>query len=633
MKKIFLQSLEGIQEDVLKEVLEEREFQAVKDQALADCCLTGRKEDRGENGYRLCMKNEAIEIGYEKSLGFFRGLGAALKYLEMDKTQVREEKASMEGSCGIMYDCSRNGVLRPEEIRCYIRRQALLGLGRLFLYTEDTYEVEGYPYFGAMRGRYTREEMIKCDEYAGRFGVEMIPCIQTLAHLRTALRWPTMRKFRDNEDILIAEEEETYQLIDAMLRSVSSMYRSRKIHLGMDEAFYLGFGNYRKKHGLISQGELIKRHLDRVMELCGKYGLEPMIWSDMFFVTPGGGDYYGVPETYEWPKEQKPESGIMLVYWDYYSHDPKRYERMAKLHRKLTDRVCFAGGGWIWNGLAPDYAKAMDATRCAFQGMKGTGVVDSMMTLWLDNGAETPMTAGIPMLVYYAGCASGEMWKEEELEAWMKVTAGESWKDILLLDRFDHIPGTGVHNEDFSNPCKGIFYQDPLLGIFDRQYGSSDLEKYYLELAGDLKEAGIRSSHWKNLYAYYETLAGILAEKSTLGARIRNAYQEGDKESLRQIAQEQLPVLAARVDQLKDLRADLWMKEYKPQGYEVLDIRIAGVSARIRSTARRISSWLTGEADRLEELEEERLPYHPEEAVPFCNLWEEIASASNITGV
>lgn len=30
---------------------------------------------------------------------------------------------------------------------------ALLGYSRLFLYTEDTYEVEGYPYFGALRGQ------------------------------------------------------------------------------------------------------------------------------------------------------------------------------------------------------------------------------------------------------------------------------------------------------------------------------------------------------------------------------------------------------------------------------------------------------------------------------------------------
>ena len=95
---------------------------------------------------------------------------------------------------------------------------------------------------GRFRGRYKKEEIRECDAYAAIVSAfEMIPCVQTLAHLRTMLRWPAMMGYRDDEDILIAGEEKTYQLIDAMLKSLSEMYTSRKIHLGMDEAFYLGF--------------------------------------------------------------------------------------------------------------------------------------------------------------------------------------------------------------------------------------------------------------------------------------------------------------------------------------------------------------------------------------------------------
>lgn len=79
------------------------------------------------------------------------------------------------------------------------------------------------------------------------FGIEMIPCVQTLAHLADHAPLAGDDGEPDDEDILIAGEEKTYQLIDAMLKSLSEMYTSRKIHLGMDEAFYLGFGNYRKR--------------------------------------------------------------------------------------------------------------------------------------------------------------------------------------------------------------------------------------------------------------------------------------------------------------------------------------------------------------------------------------------------
>ena len=46
------------------------------------------------------------------------------------------------------------------------------------------------------------------------FGVELVPCIQTLAHLHNVLKWPGMDKIRDSADILQPEKEETYQFIE-----------------------------------------------------------------------------------------------------------------------------------------------------------------------------------------------------------------------------------------------------------------------------------------------------------------------------------------------------------------------------------------------------------------------------------
>lgn len=57
------------------------------------------------------------------------------------------------------------------------------------LYTEDTYEVNDEPYFGYVRGRYTKEEMKELDAFAGSLGISLIPCIQTLAHLKATFRW------------------------------------------------------------------------------------------------------------------------------------------------------------------------------------------------------------------------------------------------------------------------------------------------------------------------------------------------------------------------------------------------------------------------------------------------------------
>ena len=82
--------------------------------------------------------------------------------------------------------------------------QASVGMNTLMLYTEDTYEVPGYPYFGALRGRYTAEELketgcVRCQT----LGVELIPCIQSLGHLQQPLLWPVMSELRDTSDIVL----------------------------------------------------------------------------------------------------------------------------------------------------------------------------------------------------------------------------------------------------------------------------------------------------------------------------------------------------------------------------------------------------------------------------------------------
>ena len=82
----------------------------------------------------------------------------------------------------------RTGV--PVTIKALMRRCALMGINTFILYTEDTYEVPGEPFFGYLRGRYTQEELRDLDAYADTLGIEMFLSIQTLGHLGQILQWP-----------------------------------------------------------------------------------------------------------------------------------------------------------------------------------------------------------------------------------------------------------------------------------------------------------------------------------------------------------------------------------------------------------------------------------------------------------
>ena len=172
---------------------------------------------------------------------YYRALNYAIHHMEEDEFQYQEHVCFERN--GLMLDCSRNAVFTVEKVKFLIKTLAKLGMNVLMLYTEDTYEVEGQPYFGAYRGKYTKDEIKELDAYASMFGVELVPCIQTLAHLHNALKWPRMDKIRDSADILQPEKEETYQFIEKLLSSVKEDFSTNRVHLGMDEAVMLELGN------------------------------------------------------------------------------------------------------------------------------------------------------------------------------------------------------------------------------------------------------------------------------------------------------------------------------------------------------------------------------------------------------
>ena len=142
----------------------------------------------------------------------------------------------------------------------------------------------------------------------------------------------------------------------------------------------------------------------------------------------------------------------------------------------------------------------------------------------------------------------------------------------------------------------------------------------------------------KDLFGYYLALARLLACKAGIAGRIRDAYRQADRVQLKEIADGALEEIEVLAKEAANRREAIWMKEYKPFGYEALDIRLAGVERRAKSAAHRIREFLSGDRSSLPELEEEILLYKTPEMMEGVmergfNLWERIVSASNIEGV
>ena len=139
----------GLQIQPIRDILEERGHETAKDGMEGDLCIHFTRTD--EKGYSVAKAGRDVYISWHTRPEAFRALGKALEHAGKEKW--REENKGTQRNTGLMFDCSRNGVLKVEAVKEMIRQAALMGLNWLLLYTEDTYEVEGYPCFGAPQGQ------------------------------------------------------------------------------------------------------------------------------------------------------------------------------------------------------------------------------------------------------------------------------------------------------------------------------------------------------------------------------------------------------------------------------------------------------------------------------------------------
>ena len=110
---------------------------------------------------------------------------------------------------GVLLDCTRGNVYTVEAFQRYVRRLSLLGYNQIYLYVKDAYELEDEPYFGYMRGAYSKAEIRAMDEYAKLFHIEMRGAIQTLGHVEPSLRWPAYAEISDTPDVMMVDHEKT----------------------------------------------------------------------------------------------------------------------------------------------------------------------------------------------------------------------------------------------------------------------------------------------------------------------------------------------------------------------------------------------------------------------------------------
>ena len=588
-------------------------------------------EQAADSSLLVAVSNGQGLIRYSRTIHFFRGLGLLLENMQNGKTEFRMEETPQFDTDGVMLDMSQgNAALPVDTVQHFLRRMAVMGLDMLMLYGEDGCKLDKYPYFSYFRGGYTEEQLRECDRYAALFGIEMVPCIQTLAHLSDPLRWPAFQELREDSDTLLVGEEKTYEFLRELISAAARPFRSRKIHVGMDEAWKLGLGAYLKRNGYLPSGRIMEQHLARVLEITRELGLEPMMWSDMFFrAAAPDGDYYNAGDFSRELLERMPRD-VSLVYWDYYHQEEEFYTSYIQKHRLFGEPV-FAGGIWSWYGYGVNWGLTFRTMDPALRACKRQGIRKVFATVWGDNGTECNEYANLLGMSFFAEHGYAAEVPEDMLARRFEFCTGGLYEDFLALRELDEAPGSEPDKVGQCNPSKYLMWQDLLTGLFDRNIEGLPLNGHYCRLAERFAAAAGRNGVYNRMFAFYQKVAEVLSVKAELGIQLTGAYRAGDRGALRGMAEQQLPDLLERVADLRRIHRENWFAMNQPFGWDVPDMRYGALLARIDSAREAVSGWLAGKTETIPELEAERLLYDGKQGLPsYVNWYGRIVSPSRI---
>lgn len=544
----------------------------------------------------------SVTVTWAAPIQFYR----ALSLIPLPLTPCHIQESPAFESTGVMFDCSRNAVLTPDSLRFFLRKMALMGLNLGMMYTEDTYEVPEQPFFGYKRGRYTYDELKAIDDYAFLFGIELIPCIQTLGHLDRVMHWPAYYGVRENSAIIEPDREESYTILEQLIRAASAPYRSRRIHLGMDEAFGVGLGAHLYHFGYENPNNILGRHLKRLLTITDKLGLQAMMWSDMYFAIDGK-NYHSEGDPSD-AAIAAVDPRAILVYWDYYQSREEMYLDALKKHSRLPAPTVFAGGIWTWIGPAPAYEISIRNTVAALSACRKAGVPLVVATCWGDDGQECNMLAALPGMQLYGEMAYTGVYDPQTLAHRFRRCCHGELSDFLALSELNTLPGLESRSNDPNNICKILLYQDPLVQLFEKDLEGFRPEEHFAGLVGKYALAARNNPEFAAFFDFYTALAHALTLKSRWHAAAARAVRERDLDAAAALA-EDIPAAMDAVEALRKVWRTLWESTNKPFGFEVIDFRMGGVRARLATAGERMAAFARGEITDIPELSGEVLPY------------------------
>lgn len=595
----------------IKSVSEDLFFN-VTEKHCADIIINVKNDEK--KGIKISFKNNKATVVYGKRKScFFRALMLLCQALYEGKDTFEIEETPFFETNGTHVDLSRNNPLSMMGLKYFIRHCAIMGHNLVYLYMEDMYELPAYPQFGHQRGRYSASQLKELDDYADALGVELVPYIQTLGHLEKFLKYHSTRDLRSTANELLVDDEKTYELIEEMLKTLSSIFRSRIVNVGLDETRSINKGRYEAIHGKVPADELYYRHAGKVCEIAKKYGLKIIVPSDMLFQYSWQGEApsngYYVVDSVEFT--EKALNGLpkdaQIMFWNYSTEEEETMFNLFKKHFELSDDILYLSGVKMYQSLIVKYKKTLATLTAGIPAAIRANIRKMALSMWEDTG-ETPHFFAFPALLLVAEYDYGVGYNKEELDKKLKFLYDVEFKPFLDMERADNIHD----NDNMELATKFLLYNDPLFGLLDKNAEGLDLRAHYGKMVEDYESVNPSFGPMKICFDQFKAMISVLELKADFGLRLKKAYDEKDNTKLRALADEAL-IIAERFRHFIDVDRELYSTYYRGFGLDVVEQRRATMLSRFETTRYMLLKYLSGELEEIEELVNERrmFDYNP----------------------
>ena len=241
----------------------------------------------GAEGYRLAITGE----GLRATANSYAGLVYAWQTL---KQLLRQSPAALPALqladypdlAWRAYHLDLKGTRRTRErLYAILPLLAECKLNALLVEYEDYLRLDRHPDL-ALPEALSKAEWADWIAAAGRYGLQIIPLVQTLGHWQYVLNQPAyahLRERADNTAEGCSTHPGTWELARDFLDEIIELHpHAPFIHIGMDETFLIGTcPRCREARGTRSRTDFYVDYFNRVVAHVRGKGLTPMAWGDM----------------------------------------------------------------------------------------------------------------------------------------------------------------------------------------------------------------------------------------------------------------------------------------------------------------------------------------------------------------